>query len=244
MPEGAGEEGGELGLIHLARGHREFAVPDRPEPADMAVDRHVVWRVGEDHRGPGLAHEHAISLLVEGTAAMHPVRTEEPGVAGPGHRRPRGDRQRHIVGIGFRRSREAEAFFDEYQTLTKAGEKEALAVKICLALAVHTRIEEEIFYPAVRGAIDNQELIDEALVEHTAAKQLISEIEAMEVSDHLLDAKVKVFGEQTQYHVEEEENELFPQLQNSKLDVDDLGSEMAALKQELVAEVIEGGDAL
>src|SRR5436853_1994959 len=72
--------------------------------------------------------------------------------------------------------REVEVFFDEYQTLTNAQEKEALAVKICLALAVHTRIEEEIFYPAVRGAVDNPELIDEAIVEHTAAKQLISEI--------------------------------------------------------------------
>jgi hypothetical protein len=109
---------------------------------------------------------------------------------------------------------------------------------------VHTRIEEEIFYPEARGAIDNPELIDEAIVEHTAAKQLIAEIEAMEVGDQLLDAKIKVLGEQIRHHVEEEEKELFPKLQNAKLDLDALGREMPALKQELVAEVIKGGDAL
>jgi hypothetical protein len=87
-------------------------------------------------------------------------------------------------------------------------------------------------------------LIDEAIVEHTAAKQLIAEIEAMEVGDQLLDAKIKVLGEQIRHHVEEEEKELFPKLQNAKLDLDALGREMAALKQELVAEVIKGGDAL
>jgi hemerythrin superfamily protein len=140
--------------------------------------------------------------------------------------------------------REVEAYFDEYETLTGGDQKEALAVKICLALQVHTRIEEEIFYPEARGAIDNPELIDEAIVEHTAAKQLIAEIEAMEVGDQLLDAKIKVLGEQIRHHVEEEEKELFPKLQNAKLDLDALGREMAALKQELVAEVIKGGDAL
>ena len=87
-------------------------------------------------------------------------------------------------------------------------------------------------------------MIDEAIVEHTAAKQLIAEIEAMEVGDQLLDAKIKVLGEQIRHHVEEEEKELFPKLQNAKLDLDALGREMAALKQELVAEVIKGGDAL
>ena len=140
--------------------------------------------------------------------------------------------------------REVDAYFDEYETLTAAEQKEALAVKICLALQVHTRIEEEIFYPEARRAIDNPELIDEALVEHTAAKQLIAEIESLEVRDQLLDAKVKVLGEQIRHHVEEEENELFPQLQNGKLDLDALGREMTALKQELVAEVMKSGDAL
>jgi hypothetical protein len=158
--------------------------------------------------------------------------------------RSKASRQTSALSLLEQDHREVEGFFDEYETLTKAEEKEALAVKICLALEVHTRIEEEIFYPAARGAIDNPELIDEATVEHTAAKQLIAEIEAMEVGDQLLDAKVKVLGEQIRHHVEEEENELFPKLQKGKLDLDALGREMGALKQELVAEVIEGGEAL
>jgi iron-sulfur cluster repair protein YtfE (RIC family) len=158
--------------------------------------------------------------------------------------RPKSSAQTSALSLLEQDHREVEAFFEEYETLTKAEEKEALAVKICLSLQVHTRIEEEIFYPAARGAIDNPELIDEAIVEHTAAKQLIAEIEAMEVGDQLLDAKVKVLGEQIRHHVEEEENELFPKLQNGKLDLDALGGEMASLKQELVAELIEGGDAL
>jgi hemerythrin HHE cation binding domain-containing protein len=139
--------------------------------------------------------------------------------------------------------REVKAYFDEYETLSAGEEKEALAVKICLALQMHTRIEKEIFYPAGRDAIDNPELIDEAIVEHTVAKQLIAEIESMEVGDQLLDAKVKVLGEQIRHHIAQEENELFATLQNRKLDLDALGGEMATLKQELVAEVIQGGDA-
>ena len=140
--------------------------------------------------------------------------------------------------------REVETYFDDYETLQNQQEKEALALKICLALQVHTKIEEEIFYPAARGALDNPELIDEAIVEHAAAKQLIAEIEAMEVGDQLLDAKMKVLGEQIQHHVEEEENELFPQLQGGKLDPEKLGQQMAARKQELLNSIAEDADSL
>ena len=101
----AGQESGVFGLVHLTRGHREFAMADRAEPADMAVDRHIVRRIGEDHGGPGLLHQDAIGRLVESAAAMNPVATEEPGVARPGYRRPGPDCQRHIVRIGFRRRR-------------------------------------------------------------------------------------------------------------------------------------------
>lgn len=137
--------------------------------------------------------------------------------------------------------REAEAYFKEYET-AQAEAKEAVALKICLALQVHAQIEEEIFYPAVRDVIENRELLDEAIVEHAAAKQLIAEIEAMEVGDQLRDAKVKVLGEQIRHHILEEEGELFPQINDGKLDLESLGFEMAALKQELLKEVAEGGE--
>ena len=137
--------------------------------------------------------------------------------------------------------REVEAYFEEYETAQGAA-KEAVALKICLGLQVHAQIEEEIFYPAVRGVIQDHELLDEAIVEHAAAKQLIVEIEVMEVGDQLRDAKVKVLGEQIRHHVQEEEGELFPQIGDGKLDLESLGREMADLKQELLKEVAEGGE--
>src|SRR6478735_525202 len=111
---------------------------------------------------------------------------------------------------------EVDGFFDEYETLEDAGEKERMALKICLALTVHTQIEEELFYPAAREAIEKAELIDEAIVEHASAKQLIAEIEEMDAGDELYDAKVKVLGEQVRHHIEEEEDELFPEVKNSE----------------------------
>jgi hypothetical protein len=131
---------------------------------------------------------------------------------------------------------EVDGFFDEYETLEDAGEKERLALKICLALTVHTQIEEEIFYPAAREAIEKSELIDEAIVEHASAKQLIAEIEEMDTGDELYDAKVKVLGEQVRHHVEEEEDELFPEIESSELDLEALGKKMAERKAALFKE--------
>src|SRR5882757_3216478 len=107
---------------------------------------------------------------------------------------------------------EVEGYFDEYEELEDDGAKEKLAAKICTALKVHTQIEEEIFYPAARKATKDDDLLDEAKVEHDGAKKLIEEIEAMAVGDDLYDAKVKVLGEQIKHHVKEEEKELFPEV--------------------------------
>src|SRR5215212_4108001 len=131
---------------------------------------------------------------------------------------------------------EVDGFFDEYETLEDADEKERMALKICLALTVHTQIEEEIFYPAVREAIEKAELIDEAIVEHAAAKQLIAEIEEMDPADELYDAKVKVLGEQVRHHIEEEEDEPFPEIESSELDLEALGKKMAERKAALLRE--------
>ena len=135
-----------------------------------------------------------------------------------------------------------EGFFEEYEKLEAAPKKEKLGLKICLALQVHAQIEEEIFYPAAREAIEKAELIDEAIVEHAAAKQLIAEIESMEASDQLYDAKVKVLGEQVSHHIEEEEGELFPQVKSSKLDLIALGKKMAERKATLFQQVADGGE--
>jgi hemerythrin-like domain-containing protein len=106
-----------------------------------------------------------------------------------------------------------------------------------MALKVHTQIEEEIFYPQARQATGDNDLLDEALVEHAGAKNLIAEIEAMEVGENLYDAKIRVLGEQIKHHVKEEEEELFPEVERSKMDLAGAGAKMAKRKSELMAQV-------
>ena len=134
---------------------------------------------------------------------------------------------------------EVEGYFEEYEQLEDGGEKEELALKICLALQVHAQVEEEIFYPAARDAIEKTDLIDEAVVEHASAKQLIAEIEEMEAGDELYDAKVKVLGEQVSHHIKEEEDELFPEVESSELDLKALGQKMADRKAALFKQATE-----
>jgi hemerythrin-like domain-containing protein len=126
------------------------------------------------------------------------------------------------------------AWFKQYEDLEDNADKQALADKICLALTVHTQIEEKIYYPATREAIDDDDLLDEAEVEHASAKQLIAEIQGMKAGDHLFDAKVTVLGEYINHHVEEEEREMFPESRDSDLDLKTLGEQMAARKAELM----------
>jgi hypothetical protein len=133
--------------------------------------------------------------------------------------------------------REVEGYFDEYEDLEDEAEKEELATKICLALRVHTQIEEEIFYPAARKATEDDDLLDEAKVEHAGAKRLVEEIEEMQVGDDLYDAKVKVLGEQIKHHVKEEEEELFPEVKSAKMDVEEIGKKLAQRKEQLLAEL-------
>lgn len=132
--------------------------------------------------------------------------------------------------------KEVKGWFKQYETLDAKAEKQALADKICTALTVHAQIEEEIFYPAARAAMDDDDLFDEAEVEHGSAKQLIAEIQAMKVGDRLFDAKVIVLGEYIDHHVQEEEEEMFPEARDSDLDLKALGVQLAARKAELMAE--------
>ena len=133
--------------------------------------------------------------------------------------------------------REVEGWFDEYEQLEADAEKLALFNKIALALKVHTQIEEEIFYPEERGEIED-DMLDEAYVEHDGAKKLIAEIEAMKPSDDYYDAKVKVLGEYIKHHVKEEEQPggIFAQAKKGDEDLEAMGERMKARKEELMAE--------
>ncbi|MBX7249335.1 MAG: hemerythrin domain-containing protein [Caulobacteraceae bacterium] len=133
--------------------------------------------------------------------------------------------------------RKVESLFEDFEKASASKRKEELALQICLELTVHAQIEEEIFYPACEGAVE-EDLLKEAYVEHDSAKVLIAEIEAGSPGDEFYDSKVKVLSELIEHHVEEEEKRvegLFSQARNSGVDVEQLGKDMAARKQELVA---------
>jgi hypothetical protein len=134
--------------------------------------------------------------------------------------------------------REVEDMFDEYEQLEADAEKLALFKKIALALKVHTQIEEEIFYPAERGDVED-DLLDEARVEHDGAKKLIAEIEAMQPGEDLYDAKVRVLGEYIKHHVKEEEQPggIFAQAKRGDEDLDAMGEQLKARKKELMSKM-------
>ena len=105
---------------------------------------------------------------------------------------------------------------------------------------VAAEVEEEIFYPAVRAAIDDDDLMNEAEVEHASAKDLIAQLQEMASSDPMYQAKVTVLGEYIEHHVKEEESEMFSKAKKAKMDLDALGEQMTERKEELMG-AIEGG---
>jgi hemerythrin superfamily protein len=131
--------------------------------------------------------------------------------------------------------RQVEAWFSQFKKARKEDRKRDLAAKICHALRVHTRIEEEIFYPAFLAATDETDLHHEAEVEHAGAKNLIGQIEAMSPGDDYYDAKVKVLAEMIKHHVKEEEKPggMFAKARKSSMDLDELGERMKARKDQL-----------
>lgn len=139
--------------------------------------------------------------------------------------------------------RTVEDLFAQFEKARGEGRKQKLATQICMELSVHAKIEEEIFYPACEGKVE-EELLKEAYVEHDGAKVLIGEILGGEPSDNFYDAKVTVLQEQIEHHVEEEEKRmegLFAQARKAGLDMDALGEQLAARKAELTAEYKSSG---
>jgi len=140
--------------------------------------------------------------------------------------------------------RKVEGLFADFEKATQAARKQALAQQICMELKIHTIIEEEIFYPACEGKIE-EDLLAEAYVEHDAAKVLIAQIEESTPDAEFYDAKVKVLSEEIEHHVEEEEKRMegmFAQARKAGLDMDALGEQMAARKRSLIDEGKAGGE--
>jgi hemerythrin superfamily protein len=133
--------------------------------------------------------------------------------------------------------KEVSGLVEKYENGRLSKERKvALAKQICMALTVHAQIEEEIFYPAAREAVrSGEDLLDEAEVEHGSIKELVSAIEnASPDDDELFDARVKVLGEYVKHHVKEEENQLFPKIRKSDMDLEEVGGQLAARKEELM----------
>jgi hypothetical protein len=128
--------------------------------------------------------------------------------------------------------RRVQQLFEEFERAGDNRSKQRIAGNAMAELQVHAALEEELFYPAVREEIDEEEKVDEAEEEHHVAKLLISELEKMKPSDERFDAKFKVLAESVKHHIEEEESEVIPEVEG-ELDVEELGEKMAQRREKL-----------
>jgi hypothetical protein len=138
--------------------------------------------------------------------------------------------------------RKVEGLFEDFEKATSAAKKAQLVKQICTELTIHTMLEEEIFYPACKGKTED-DLLDEAYVEHDGAKVLIAELEGAAPGEGFYDAKVKVLSEEIEHHVKEEEKPgegLFAQARKAGLDMDALGERMSARKAQLTEQFRDG----
>jgi hypothetical protein len=138
--------------------------------------------------------------------------------------------------------REVEDLFDKFEKAKDPARQQAIATQICNELKIHTLIEEEIFYPAFKGKIEDDTL-NEAYVEHDGAKVLINDITKASPEDDYYEAKVKVLSEEIKHHVHEEEmpaEGMFAQCRKTDVDLVALRDQMAARKEELTARAEAG----
>ena len=130
-----------------------------------------------------------------------------------------------------------DALFEEFENATTTAKKRTLVQQICQELMIHAQIEEEIFYPVVKKALKDKDLIPEATVEHETLRHLITQLLDENIADdkEMYNAKVKVLSEYVKHHVKEEQNELFPKVKKTNLDLHELGAQLQQRKEELKA---------
>jgi len=143
-----------------------------------------------------------------------------------------------------KRAKKAFRQFEKLDPHEDAEECQAIVEQTCAELKVHTALEEELLYPAARRLLSEEDLIDEAEVEHATAKSLIEQLGRMTPDDEKYGATFKVLGEYVNHHVKEEENEMFPQLGRAKGEWQGLCDEMNSRREELMQQLMpEAGDA-
>ena len=133
--------------------------------------------------------------------------------------------------------------YEEYEHTRSGSKKKAIVAKICLELSVHAQVEEEIFYPAVKAALKDKEMVPEAQVEHATLKELIAQVKDKEPEGELFDAKIKVMSEYTKHHVKEEHTEMFPKARKTKLDMNELGARISARQGRTDGQPVADGSA-
>ena len=134
------------------------------------------------------------------------------------------------------------SMFDDFRKAESPEEKESLAERICDDLSLHAELEEACFYPAIREAIDEEELVNEADVEHATAKDLIAKIQGCDATDAHFSAMVTVLGEVVKHHIGEEEGEIFGQVKKADLDLEALAERIQEFKRDAGVREDEGAE--
>ena len=154
-------------------------------------------------------------------------------------------RARDAIALLSEDHRKVQKLFKEFEGLgdEDAERKAHIVAQACAELSVHSTIEEEVFYPALREALEEGDLLDEAEVEHATARELISQLQGMKPGDDLYEAKFTVLGEYVNHHIKEEQQEIFPRAKKTEMDLKALGEELLARKQQCERELGIGGEA-
>ncbi|MBC5784181.1 hemerythrin domain-containing protein [Ramlibacter sp. USB13] len=131
------------------------------------------------------------------------------------------------------------AMFESYRDLVRTGapalQRRALAEEICMELTIHARLEEELFYPAVRDALNDEDLVDEAEEQHGSQREFVAQILSTSPEDELYDARVAVLAEYVARHVRQEREQVFNRALASRLDLQSLARSLTIRKEELRA---------
>ena len=169
--------------------------------------------------------------------ARQPASRSKPATASRASKpAPRSGRAQDAIAILRADHRLVNDLFEQYEKSRSTPKKQAIVATICKELTIHAIVEEEIFYPAVKAALKDKEMVPEATVEHATLKELIAQVDGKTPDGEMFDAKIKVMSEYVKHHVKEEQNEMFPKAKATKLDMVAIGERLLARKEELKAD--------
>lgn len=138
--------------------------------------------------------------------------------------------------------KKVEGLFDKFDQAKKADAKKRICEQVIRELEIHAKLEEEIFYPAVKKYVGDEDMLAEAKQEHQQAKEIIRELKKANAEDAELDDKFSELVESVKHHVEEEEGEMLPKAEESEMNLEECGEEMAQRKEELTEQMTKSQD--